>query len=87
MLQITEPAAEQLAQMLSESDAPDDVAIRLVVDGEGVALRLDNVREGDTTFDHDGGTVLVLDEEAAELLASRSLDVEETEQGPQLALV
>jgi Fe-S cluster assembly iron-binding protein IscA len=80
MLTMTEAAGAQLIQMLDDAEAPEGVAIRFVHEDEDVALRLDQPKDGDTTLDHEGRTVLVLDPQLAELLADRTLDVQEGEQ-------
>jgi Fe-S cluster assembly iron-binding protein IscA len=86
MLTVTEGASAQLADMLTAAEAPDDVAVRFVVQGQGLALGLDQVKAEDQTFEHSGKTVLVLDEEIAGLLNDKTLDVEDTDEGPRLAL-
>lgn len=86
MLQVTEPALAHLADMLQQSDAPDDAAIRFVVSQEGVQLALAQTDDAAETFDHDGKTVLVLDEQTSQLLADRVLQTEETPEGTSLKL-
>ncbi|MFQ6048630.1 MAG: hypothetical protein ACE5K7_04630 [Phycisphaerae bacterium] len=87
MLAVTEAAGAHMAQMLSEAEAPADVAIRFILAGRGLTLRLDSPRPGDATFDHEGRTVLVLDEEVSKLLADNTLDVQDAGEGPRLTLV
>jgi len=77
MLTVTEAASAHLAELLEQQDVPEDIAIRFICEQEGVALRPDNQREGDTTFQHEGRTVLLLDAQASELLAGNTLDVED----------
>jgi len=86
MLTLTDAASEHLAKLLDESDVPDEAAVRLVVREEGVALAADQPKPEDTTFEHNGKTILVLDEQVAEALNDRTLDVEDTEQGRALAI-
>ena len=59
------------------------------VEGEEqrVTLQVDKVRPDDATFDHGGKTVLVVNEQISELLADKTLDVEDTDEGPKLALL
>ncbi len=52
-----------------------------------LALKLDKVRPDDATFDHGGRTVLVVNEQISELLADKTLDVEDTDEGQKLALL
>ena len=47
---VTEAASANLAQMLQQQDVPEDIAVRFVYKGQGIALHQDNERAGDTTF-------------------------------------
>jgi Fe-S cluster assembly iron-binding protein IscA len=86
MLSMTDAAGAQLTEMLTKSNAPEGVAVRVVVKENSLALGLDNTRPGDETIDHAGKTVLLLDEQISTLLTGRTLDVEETEEGTKLVL-
>ncbi|HEX7009559.1 MAG TPA: hypothetical protein VF184_06225 [Phycisphaeraceae bacterium] len=86
MLTLTETARAHLARLLNEAGAPEDAAARFVAGPQGLTLYLDNLRPGDETFEYEGRTVLVLDEQVADILSERTLDVEETEEGPTLTL-
>lgn len=76
MLTVTEAASARLAQILSQQGLPEDIAVRLVHEGQGIALQQDSERAGDTTFQHEGRTVLLLDAEVSALLAGNTLDIE-----------
>jgi Fe-S cluster assembly iron-binding protein IscA len=84
MLTLTESAGVHLTDALAE--APEQAAVRLTVEQQSLAPRLDTAREDDVTFEHGGRTVLVLEPKLAEMLADRTLDTHETEQGPRLVL-
>ena len=87
MLIVTEAATALLAQMLDEQNVPDGTAVRFRLEGEGIALEQGAAEPGDTTFEHEGRTVLVLDELAAEVLSGGKLDAESdklTLLGPQV---
>jgi len=86
MLTVSYTASEHLDLMLAEANTPDDAVIRVVVEGRGVDLGIDIVRPGDTTFDHGGKVVLVIDEQTEEDLADMHLDVEVTGEESQLKL-
>lgn len=86
MLTMTHPAAEHLKQLLQEVDAPQDAAARFVASSDGLSLQLDHPRDGDESYNHDGRTVLLIDEQIADLLSDRTLDLEETDEGPALTL-
>lgn len=76
MLTVTESAGTHLAQLLAESDAPDEAAVRIAHDQDGWSLLLDNADPSDQRFEHNGKTVLVIDPEAADLLGDVTLDVQ-----------
>jgi Fe-S cluster assembly iron-binding protein IscA len=86
MLTLTESAGAHLAELLTQAQCPDEVAVRIMREGEGWALQTDTARPGDETFEHEEKTVLVLDEEAATLLTDMTLDIESGETGPSLVL-
>jgi Fe-S cluster assembly iron-binding protein IscA len=86
MLNVTEPAGAHLARLLSESDAPEDSAARLVSGQGGLTLQLDTPREGDELFEHDGRTILLIDPNVSELVEDKTLALHETEEGTALAL-
>lgn len=79
MLTVAEAAGARLAQMLDDKGLPEDVAVRLVCEGQDIALRQDSERPGDTAFQHEGRTVLLLDGQVSELLTNDKLDVEGAE--------
>ena len=78
MLALSYTASEHLDLLLAEANAPDDAAIRLVLEGDGFSLKIDTPRPGDTTFDHAEKVVLAIDEQVSELLADMKLDVKVT---------
>ena len=86
MINLTDAASEHLANLLEESDVPDENAVRLVMGAEGLSLATDEPGEADTKFDHNGKTVLVLDAQVTEALGDRTLDVEDTENGKALSI-
>ncbi len=86
MLTLSYFAGEYLDLMLVEANAPDDAAVRAVVEGRGVDLGIDIPRPGDTTFYHEGKLVLVIDKQTSELLTDMKLDVEVTGEESELIL-
>jgi hypothetical protein len=86
MLTVTESAGVYLTEVLVQANAGEDTAVRFVAQDSKLAPYLDNERPGDATFDHDGRTVLLLDEGIAQTLVNSTLDVKETDTGPQLVL-
>jgi len=87
MFAVTENALAKISRVLGHKKAPDNAAVRLKREPDGVRIRLDSPKSGDTTFDHEGKTVLVLDEEVSKSLAGRKLDVLDNGTGPRLTLV
>lgn len=79
MLTVTEPAAQRLSEVIQEAGVPEQAAIRLVYDGQRIGMQPDEERPGDTSFEHDGRTILVLDEQVATLLSEHKLDVQQGE--------
>ena len=84
MFNVTEAARARLFELLA--DDPNDVAVRLVRRRGHSRLRRGNARPGDTVFEFDGRTVLLLKEGFAEKLRNRTLSLQETEKGPRLRL-
>ena len=86
MLTLTTEAGAHLAEMLTQAGAPDEAAVRLLVSDEGVALAADSPKPDDTTFEHDGRTVLVMEQSVADALSERTIDVRDTPEGKSLAI-
>ena len=86
MLSVSYTAAEHLAHMLADANAPEDAVIRFVLDGDRFKLGVDTVKPGDTTFDHLKKVVLAIDEQVSKLLADRKLDVNVRGEEPELIL-
>ena len=86
MLTVTEATGGYLSKVLEEAKASPETAVRLAVEGNGLTAALDTERPGDTTFDHNGRTVLLLDEQASQVLSERTLDVQTTTDGPRLGI-
>lgn len=86
MLTLTDAAGAHLSGLLGEVEAPDEAAVRIVLQDQGLALRLDQEQPGDKTFEHNGKKVLLLDEQVSNVLAEKTLDVEDSESGPRLSV-
>lgn len=86
MLTVTDAAVRHMAEVLYKSDASDETAIRFVQEGRTIVPRLDQERPGDATYEYAGNTVLLLAEDIVALLENRTLDIEDTEDGPQLTI-
>ena len=88
MFTVTEAAGAHLAKMLAEVETPENenVVIRISQSKDGLGLTLGQAGPEDTTFAHEGVTVLAIDEELSQALANKTLDVETTENGTALQL-
>jgi Fe-S cluster assembly iron-binding protein IscA len=86
MLTVTEAAGDKLASLIANAQAPKGVAIRAVAQENGITLQLDKAQPGDETFEHEGKTVLVADEEASKQLTGKTFDVVKTAEGSDLTL-
>jgi hypothetical protein len=86
VLTITSNASLCLAAALAEKQAGENMALRMVQNGDDWSLWLDHIQPDDVSFAHEGKTVLVLGSEASASLCTSVLDVEETPGGPVLSL-
>ncbi len=88
MFTVTEAAGAHLAKMLAEAETPENenAVIRISQGKDGIGLLLSQESPEDTTFPHEGVTVLVIDEELSQVLENKTLDVETTEEGTGLQL-
>ena len=86
MMTLTETAGDHLTEILNNSDVPEGVAVRFVCRESEISLSLDNQKPGDETFEHQGKTVLLLDQHAAEYLDGTTVDAEQTGTGGKLFL-
>jgi Fe-S cluster assembly iron-binding protein IscA len=87
MFTLSEAAGAHLVELLEEVDAPPQSAIRFVIEGDTLELRLDQQTDDDETIEHRGETVVVLDPEVAELLDGRTLEVVHDDDGARLCVV
>ncbi len=86
MFKVSDAATLRLAEELERLKVPDEKVVRFCVDTAGLHLRLSYVRDGDTEFAHAGRTVLVVDDDLAQRLTSRTLEVRQTPSGTKLSL-
>ncbi len=84
MFTVTEAAGSYLAKLLVEVETPENVVMRMSQGRDGFGLALGQADSEDTTFAHEGVTVLAIDEELSQALADNTLDVETTENGTAL---
>ncbi len=61
MLTVTDKAAQHLRENLSREKGSPPAAFRIVNSEEGYQLTLDEAKEGDQAFEHEGENYLLLD--------------------------
>jgi Fe-S cluster assembly iron-binding protein IscA len=86
MLTVTDTAAQYLRETLSRKEEGAPAALRIVYSEEGYQLTLDDPKEGDQVYEHEGESYLLLDSEVGEALSDASLDVQDSPQGVRLTL-
>ncbi len=87
MLTVTDKAAQHLRETLSrEEERAPGAAFRIVKAEKGHRLTLDEAKEGDQVFEHEGENYLLLDTEVGEALSNATLDVQESPEGTGLIL-
>ena len=88
MLTVTDAARARLARKLRSKNPPANRALRFARnDGRPTwGIHLDKIDNADVVYAHEGRTVLVVDEQASQMLNNKVLYVRETEEGPRLRL-
>ncbi len=86
MLTVTDDAKSFLKELIDHNNLPEDTTIRLTATQEGLGLAPDTPSEQDTTFELEGRVVLTVADPIATQLADKSLSINQTEQGPTLAI-
>jgi len=86
MLTVTEAAREQMAAVLSKAHDADGLAVRIILTGEGFTLGLEARRPEDETFEHEGKIVLVAGKRVLQMLRDKTIDVSNTDHGPELTV-
>jgi len=86
MLTVTDTAAQYLRETLSRKEEGAPAALRIVYSEEGYQLTLDDPKDGDQVFEHEGEKYLLADSEVGEALSDATLDVQESPQGMRLTL-
>ena len=85
-MQMSHTAGARLQVLLDERRAASEEVVRITRAKKRLRLRRDRQRPDDATFAHDGRVVLVLAPDVAASLASRRLELAETNAGPRLRL-
>ncbi|MFC1999793.1 hypothetical protein ACFLXE_03430 [Chloroflexota bacterium] len=88
MITVTEGAALQLKQILTDNATDPDHVLRVPDASEGFVLELGPATEGDEVVEYEGSPVLYIDSEVSLALADTNLFIDclDTPEGPQLTL-
>lgn len=86
MINVTTDAAAVLGQSLATTEADESQALRLEKSQDGLALTLDQEREGDQVVRHEERTVLVVDQSISDSLDGATIDVTDTPEGKRLVV-
>jgi Fe-S cluster assembly iron-binding protein IscA len=87
MLTVTEGAKQLLKETLRGHSEDPETGIRLSVkEGGQFGIVLDTESEGDQVVEHDGDKVLLVAPGLSTVLEGKTLDVQDTEEGPKLYL-
>ena len=84
MLKIADAAAEYLYSLLEAAEAPEDVASLIQIEEDEVKFKIGQIQAEDKPFRHKGRIILALDELTSDLLSIYTLDLDTTEEQPQL---
>lgn len=89
MIGVTERAKEELKKILSTKVDNPQASLRLMASGpQGqFGLSIDVETTGDQVVEHKGSKVLLVERELADRLEGRTLDVEDTTEGPKLVIL
>jgi Fe-S cluster assembly iron-binding protein IscA len=87
MLKVTDGAKQELKKTLSAHTDDPEVSLRLETKSTGqLGLVLDKESEGDQVVEHEGMKLLLIASELAPTVDGVTLDVQDTPDGPKLAL-
>jgi hypothetical protein len=86
MVTVTDAAGAHLARLLEQVKVPDNTAVRLLLDESHIVPQMDHARPGDTAFSYEGKTILLLDELTVQSMQDKTLDVQNSDDGPKIVL-
>lgn len=85
MLNVTESAKDYLHDLVDRAEA-ENAAVRFVMRDNGINVIIDEEKPEDVSVTHNDKTVLVMSEDVANAIGERTLDVQQSQSGPALAL-
>jgi Fe-S cluster assembly iron-binding protein IscA len=86
MMRVSDRAIAALNEVLEQSDHENDQVFRLVLQENELGLQLASPQEGDVVYSNSGTPVLAAAPEIADRLTDRTLDIEESAEGPHFVL-
>ena len=87
MVNVTYRAKQELKRMLSNTVDMPQARLRVIDRGQGkLGLGLDTEGPNDELLEHDGSVVLVVEHELATRLKEVTIDVDDTDKGPELVI-
>jgi len=86
MIEVSEPAANALAQSLQMSGVKSQRGFRLTKQEDRFALEIDSPAREDRVVKHEGTIVLMVDQGTEEEVGDVLIDVEDRPDGPQLMM-
>jgi len=86
MIEVSELAANALAQSLQMSGVEPEKGFRLTRQEDKFALEIDSPAQEDKVIEHEGTIVLMVDQDTEEEVGDVLIDVEDRPDGPQLMM-
>ena len=87
MLDVTERARQELKKLLSANVDDPQMGLRLTTTDTGhFGLSVDTEAPDDQVVEHEGSKVLLVEQELVDQLEGVTIDVEDTPEGPKLAI-
>ncbi|MBE0431303.1 MAG: hypothetical protein IBX67_05710 [Dehalococcoidia bacterium] len=86
MIEVSELAANALAQSLQMSGVEPEKGFRLTRQEDKFALEIDSPAQEDKVIEHEGTIVLMVDQDTEQEVGDVLIDVEDRPDGPQLMM-
>ena len=87
MINVTDRARQELKRILSDAVGMSQARLRLIDRGQGkLGFGIDIEEPNDELLEHDGSTVLIVEQGLAIRLKRVTLDVDDTDKGPELII-
>ena len=87
MIDVTEPAKQELKKILSSKVDNPLAGFRLITSGDQFGFSIDVEMPGDRVVEYEGSKVLLVEGELATRLKGHTLDIEDTADGPGRVLL